>query len=70
MVINLGLIIGGTFAALWFLDNPGKATAIEQKATDAGTKLLWFVACQPVVFIAARWFAKLLNKIPNGRKAG
>lgn len=53
MVINLWLIIGGTFAALWFLDNPGKATAIEQKATDAGTKLLWFVAGQPVVFIAA-----------------
>ncbi len=70
MLVNIGLIIGGTFAALWFLDNPSEAAAIEGKATDAGTKLLWFIACQPLVFIAARWLAKVLNKLPDGSHAG
>lgn len=65
MVANVGIIAVGTLALLWMLDNPDKAKAIQEQASDMGKNILIFLALQPLVFIGAKWLAKLLDKLPD-----
>jgi len=64
MLVNLLLIVGGTLALLWLMTNQKEAQAIQSWVTttgaDWGMKALILIACQPLLFIAARWMAKRL----------
>lgn len=66
MTINLVLIIGGTVALLWMLTNPQEARALQERVTRDGISMGWqlllFLACQPLIFIVAKWLAKRLPK--------
>lgn len=66
LLIDLGLVVLGTMALLWAMEHPARVAELKEQATNSGLAILIVLACQPLVFLAARWLAKRLPAKPHG----